>query len=111
MRNIGDVVARPADEKCKVAKHPMPGAANLVGKRIRARRQRLRIRHLENGGHAARDGGAAARFQIFLVLEARLAEMHLCVDDARQDVQAPGIDRLGGLGRTEIADRGDPPAP
>ena len=35
--------------------------------------------------------------------------MHLAVDDAGQDVQALGVERLGGLGRTELPERGDAP--
>ena len=53
---------------------------------------------------------AAAGFEVFLVLEPRLAEMHLGVDDARQDMQAGGVDgprrRLGG----EAANRDDRPS-
>ena len=38
------------------------------------------------------------RFEVFLVLVARLAEMDLGVDDARQHVQALRVELLGGLG-------------
>ena len=42
--------------------------------------------------------------------QARLAEMHLGVDHARQDVQALAVDHLAGRGLAERADRGDPAA-
>src|SRR5688572_28353623 len=41
------------------------------------------------------------------MLEARLAEMHLRVDDPRQDVEAPAVDRLTRGRRTQVADRRD----
>ena len=66
------------------------------------------VGHLEHSRHATLDGGAGAGFEILLVVEARLAEMHLGVDDAGQDVQAPALDlpRCGGPG--QVADGGDP---
>ena len=68
------------------------------------------VGHVEHAGDAAGDGGAGAGFEILLVLEPGLAEMHLGVDEAGQDVQAGGVDR--GLGRRprEVADGGDAPA-
>jgi hypothetical protein len=80
---------------------------HLVGERFLAGGQRIGVRHLENGGDAAKDGRARPGFEVFLVFQARLAEMHLAVDDARQDVQAGAIDRLAGIGRAERSDRGD----
>ena len=38
-----------------------------------------------------------------------LAEMHLGVDHARQDMQAAAIDRLARGRRRQVADRRDPP--
>ena len=43
-----------------------------------------------------------------MCVEARLAEMHLAVDDAGQDVQARAVDHLAGRGLRQIADGGDP---
>ncbi len=59
-------------------------------------------------GDAAHHGAARPRLEIFLVGQARLAEMHLGVDHAGQDVQAPAVDRLAGGGLPEVADRRDP---
>jgi hypothetical protein len=46
----------------------------------------LGVRHLEHCGDAAQHGGPAARFEIFLMLQPRLAEMDLAVDHAGQHV-------------------------
>src|SRR5690606_28216634 len=51
--------------------------------------------------------GAAAGLQVLLLLEARLAEMDLRVDDARQDVQAGAVDRLAGGAGCNAAERSD----
>ncbi len=64
--------------------------ASLSASASARRRQRIGVRHLEHGGHAAQT--RAARDPVSrssLWVEARLAEMHLAVDDAGQDVQAP----------------------
>ena len=81
--------------------------ADLVGERRVARRQRVGVGHLEDRRDAAQHGRARARLEVFLVLEAGLAEMHLAVDDAGQDMQAAAVDRLAGEAGAEIADRRD----
>ena len=45
------------------------------------------------------------------MLEAGLAEMHLGVDDARQDMEARGVDGLAGHPLPDRADLGDPAVP
>src|SRR5262249_2488475 len=55
------------------------------------------------GRDTAHDGGAAARLQVLLVLQPRLAEVHLRVDHARQDVEAASVDDLGRRGAGEVA--------
>ena len=72
---------------------------NLVGKRFGRDGGGLGIGHLEDAGDAARDRGAAAGLEVFLVLGPRLAEMHLAVDDARQDMKAGAVDAFGCLGQ------------
>jgi hypothetical protein len=42
------------------------------------------------------------------VIETRLAEMHLRVDHAREDMEAGAVDRPPGRRAYEIADGGDP---
>jgi hypothetical protein len=88
--------------------HAARRAPQLVVQRRRAHRQRVRVGHLEDGRDAAHHGGARAGLKVFLVLAARLAEMHLRVDHAWQDMQPAGGDDLAGVGMEEVADRGDP---
>ena len=102
-----DILSRGADEEGEVAIHASPPARDLVGKRPCAHRCRLRIRHLEHGGDAAKHRRAAARLEIFLVLEPRLAEMHLRVDDTWQNVQANRVDGPPGAVACIAADRHD----
>ena len=52
------------------------------------------IRHVEHGGDAAESGGRRSARPILLVRIARIAEMHMHVDGARQDMQAGGVERL-----------------
>ena len=84
------------------------GAADLVGKRVRVRGQRVGVGHLEHRRDAAHDRRAAAGLEIFLVLVSGLAEMNLAVDDAGQHVQARHVDGFAGVGLGEIAEFGDP---
>ena len=70
--------------------------------------QRIGVRHLEHRGDAAHHGAARSGFEILLVRQARLAEMHLRVHHAGQDVQSLAVDRLGGGSLPKRADRGDP---
>ena len=81
----------------------------LVGERVRARRRRVGVGHFEHGGHPAENGRARAGLQILLVDEAGLAEMHLAVDDAGQNMQALAVDPFACRGAAEIADLGDAP--
>ena len=108
-RNIGDVFARAADVEGEIGEHAVARARHLVGERFGTRRQRLGVGHLEHGRDAARDRRPASRLQVFLVLEARLAKVHLRIDDAGEQMQTLGVDRLGGLGAAERPDRRDPP--
>ena len=107
--DVVDILARAAHVEREVAEHAVARARDLVGQRLGRGGQRLGVGHLEHRRDAAQHGGAAAGRQVLLVLEARLAEMHLAVDHAGQDVQAPAVDGLGRRGAREIADRRDPP--
>ncbi len=108
-RDVIDGLTRAADIEGEVAEHAVAGALDLVGQRLGADGQRLGVGHLEHGRDPARDRGAAAGLQVLLLLQARLAEMHLGVDDARQHVEVGGIDDLGGAGACQPADGGDAP--
>jgi hypothetical protein len=88
---LGDILVRAADEEGEVAMHAARRALDLVGERFGARRQRIGVRHLEHGGDAAHDRAREPDSRSSLWL-AGLAEMHLGVDHAGQDVQARGVD-------------------
>ncbi len=87
--------------------HAPARARHLVGKLRFARRQRIGVGHVEDADDAAQNRAARSRFKVFLMRRARLAEMHLRVDDAGQNMQAATVDRLTGRGARQIADFGD----
>jgi hypothetical protein len=71
---------------------------------------RIRVRHAGDRGEAAGDGGRGAGRDRLLVLVARLAEVHVRVDQPRHHPEAVRIDRLGGLRAGELSrlrDRAD----
>src|SRR3546814_15369555 len=74
-----------------IAPHAMMAAPDFVLQPLRAISVGSGVRHFENGRHPAQHSGAAARFEVFLMLKARLAEMHLTVDDARQNIQTRAV--------------------
>ena len=106
-RQILHVLAGAADEEREIAMHAVMAALHLVGEGRFRDRQRIGVRHFEHRGDAAHHGAARSGFQIFLVGLARLAEMHLGVHHAGQDVQALAVDHLAGRGLSQPADRGD----
>src|SRR5690606_10996496 len=67
------------------------------------------VRHLEHGGDAAQDRSAPAAGQVFLVLQARFAQVDLGIDDTGQDGQAVGGEALGGSSLAEVAKGGNAP--
>ena len=90
--------------------HAVRRAPHLVGQGLGSHRQGIGIGHLEDAGDAAHDGGAAAGLQILLVLGTWLAQMHLAVDHAGQDMQAGTVDHLARLRGCELPDADDSPA-
>ena len=105
------VFAGGADIEGEVAMHAVMAALDLVGDRRRVGGERIGIGHLEHRGDAAEHRAARADFEVFLVGEARLAEMHMAVDHARQQMQAAAVDHLAGGGARQVADRGKPAGP
>ena len=105
--DVGRVLVGAADEEGEIAVHAAGGAAHLVGQRLGGHRQRVGVRHLEDGGDAAHDGRARTALQVFLVLGAGFAEMDLRVDDAGQDGEAGAIDDLAPGTGVNRADGGD----
>ena len=105
-----------ADIERMIAEHAVVidlagGAGQLVLDRLLRNRQRRGVRHFEHGGDAAEHGGARAGMKVFLVDGPRLAEMHLAVDHAGQNVEPRAIDYFCGVRRAERADGGDAAAP
>ena len=101
VRDLGGVLPRAPDPEGEIAEHAMPPACDLVGQGIGVGGQGRRVRHLEHRRHPAQHGGARAGLQILLMRRARLAEMHLGVDHARQDMQARAIQNPVGGGRAK----------
>ena len=99
------VLAGGPDIKGEVAMHAVMRALDLVGDRGGIGGARIGIRHLEYRGDAAEHRAARARFQVFLVGQAGLAEMDVAVDHARQQVQAAAVDHFAGMAARKIADR------
>ena len=85
--------------------HTMAAALHLVGERRLGDGQGIGVGHFEDAGDTAENSGPGARFEVFLVLGARFAEMNLAVDDAGQDGQAGAVDHLSGRMGGEFADR------
>jgi hypothetical protein len=86
------VLTRAAHVEGEIALHAVGGAPDLVGQRFGGGGERIGVRHLEDAGDAAHDGGTAAGFEVFLVLGPRLPQVDLAVDHAGQDVEPGAID-------------------
>ncbi|MGY3293714.1 hypothetical protein ACVWWP_006781 [Bradyrhizobium sp. LM3.6] len=106
-RQVLHVFAGAADEESKIAMHAMMGALHLVGEGGLRHGQWRGVRHLEHGGDAAHHCAARAGLKVFLLLQPGLAEMHLRVHDAGQDVQALAVDHFGGGSLRQRADIGN----
>ncbi len=83
---FGDVVRRGADVEAVIdeATSRRRGPAFRRSRCLR-RRRRDRVRHFQERRHAPFGAGPRRRVQVFLVRQARLAEMDLVVDHARQE--------------------------
>ena len=68
------------------------------------------VGHLEDRGHAPQDRRSGAGREVFLVDEPRLAKVHLGVDHAGQDVQAPRLEHLVGRSPGKRTHGDDSPA-
>ena len=88
----------PPTQKAKSQCMRPVARADLVGERRLGGRRRVGVGHLEHGGDAAEHGRARSRLEVLLVDRPGLAEMHLAVDHAGQDVQPGAIDALAGGG-------------
>ena len=102
------VLLRRAHEEGMVDPGAALGPLKLVGQIGFAQRGRAGVGHLKDRSNPAQGRRAGAAFQIFLVLEPGLPEMHLAVDDARQHGQAGDVQHLGRIARY-MAERRDAP--
>ncbi len=107
LRQLVDILAGAADEEGVIAMHAVVAALDLVGEGLLRHGQWIGVRHLEHGGDPAHHGAARSRFQILLVRQPRLAEMHLGVHHAGQDVQPLAVDHLTRRALRERSDRSD----
>ena len=105
----GDIVVRAADPEGEVAMHATFRAGEFVGERVSAGGQRIGVGHFKHRGHPAENCRARAGLQVLFMNEPRLAKMHLGVDDARKNMEAPAIDALPRRRLAQGADLGDPP--
>ena len=103
------VLVGGADEERVVDPGPAGGAAQLIVQRRLVDGVGVGVRHLEEGRDPAHGGAGRAGRQVFLVLEAGLAEVDLGVDDAGQDGEAGGVETLRRGGRTQGAQGRDSP--
>ena len=109
-RKIVDVVRRGAGIEGEIAMHAARRPRDLIGERLGGYGRRIGIRHVEHRRDAAQHGGAAAAFQVLAILAAGLAEMHMAVDDAGQDVQARARRNMSpAASRANVAEPRDPP--
>ena len=104
---FGDVGLGAADIEAHVA----PGLAFhvvlLPGELFGIGDRRRGVRHVEHRGKAAEHGGAGAGGDALHRLVAGVAQMHVRVDQAGQNVQAGGVDGLVGGGVGGHAEGGD----
>ncbi len=102
-----DILFRGPDEEGVIDPGAAFGAIQLVLDVPRVECVGIGVRHLEDRGHAAERGTGRAGFEIFLMGEAGLPEMHLGIDGAGKHRQPLGRKALRGLGVGQIAERGD----
>src|SRR3546814_21171161 len=94
-----------------IAPHAMMAAPDFVLQPLRAISVGPGVRHFENGRHPAQHSGAAARFEVFLMLKARLADMHLTVVDARPNTQTRSVNHLPRIANTTAPPHSPSPPP
>ena len=101
------VLVGAADVEGVVAVHAVLGPRQLVGQGVGVGGRGLGVRHLEHRHHAAQHRRARPGLQVFLPLQAGLAEVDLGVDDAGHHGQARGVEHLTGRRLAQVAHRGD----
>jgi hypothetical protein len=91
------------DGETVVGPHPALRAAVLVLQRGAVERRRIGVGHVHHAGQPAGDRGRRLGRHVGLVLEPRLAEVHLVVDHARQQAASVGIDHGLAVARGQAA--------
>lgn len=103
------VVVGRAKVEPVVGHRPGGGSGVLILERAGRHRLRVAVRHLQVARDTAGDGGARFGCDRGLMLEPRLAEMHLVVDHAGQQVGAGRVDDLGATWRRHVHPEDAPP--
>ena len=102
------VVVGGAKVEPVIRHRPRRGAGMLVCERLGRHRLRIGVRHLEIARDATGHRGARLGFDGGLVLESRLAKVHLVVDHPGQHIAPLGIDDLR-LWRADNVETDDAP--
>src|SRR5215469_15070564 len=103
-----DVLRRSTHIERVIAMHAPLRPRELFLQRKARRRRRICVGHLENRRDPAEYGGTAAAFEILLVFVARLAEVHLGINDARENMQSARLETPGRRRAGKLSDRSDP---
>ena len=111
---LGDVVERLGNDAAPqgIVDHCVVGdGAALQGQGARVEGWRVAVqRHVADGRDAARRGRRCAAQEALPLGAPRLIEVHVCVDHARQDVQAGRVERVvSSAGVVGAQDRNHPP--
>ena len=109
--HLGQLLAAQAagDARQEAGRHPGP-LRRLGDQRVDDRRGvdgRDRVRHRDDRAEAARGGGGRAGVDVLLVLLAGRAQVHVRVDERREQVLAGGVDGVGAVGRRQRAGGAD----
>ena len=99
-RHVVDGVFAEQTVKAEIDIGLCGGDGVLVGQHFGGAGRRNGVRHVEHGGDAAERRRRGAARQVFLVRIAGIAEMHVNVDRAGQDMQARRVEaflRAGGI--------------
>ena len=87
-----------------------PKIERVVGQRLLSRQVKLllqkvlrrglrhRVGHIHERGHAPGNGGTAFGVDVSLVRHSRLTEMHMLIDDARNQILSGAVNHGGGAG-------------
>ena len=112
---LGHLGQRVALQAARDRRHEADGDPSLVpcGLAQGAQHRRVvdrgrRVGHRHDGDVAAGRGGARARVEVLLVLLPGHAQVHVGVDEAREDVAAGAVEDLGAVRRVQRAGRAEP---